>query len=118
MVIGLSAITYDTDGHRFINQDAGQGIVNRGCARRVARVPTLDGGAVINDGGYSASDRTYVIKTRDDSTAFAEWTERMVQSYATLYLSSEIGFFIGVPNRWWMRNGFLYIEILIVSQED
>ena len=39
--------------------------------RRMTRTPTLDGGAVINDGGWSESDRTLTLAIRRLSEADA-----------------------------------------------
>jgi hypothetical protein len=119
MIVGLSTPAYDADGARIIRRPAAdQELENNQGGRRVSRVATLDGGCVVNDAGYSASDRTYIIKTPDDDGSMAAWAERIVQNYSEIKLASRHGFFVGTPSRWWCRDGFLYIEILIITQED
>lgn len=40
--------------------------------RRMTRTPTLDGGAVVHDGGWSESDRTLTLAIRQISAADAD----------------------------------------------
>ena len=83
-----------------------------------SRTATLDGGAVIDDSGYSAADRTYTIKTRDETGDLSEWAERIVKTYSTVEIATKYGYFTGTPSKAWFRDGYLYIQILITSQED
>ena len=115
-VIGLASLTYDADGARFIKQSPDVDNDNNAGGRRCSRVATLDGGAIMNDSGYSAADRTYTVKTRDDTGDIAAWAERIVQTYSTVSLATKHGFFNGTPSRWWVRDGYIYIEILITEE--
>jgi len=118
MVIGLSTISYDADGARTLRKLAVPENTNDHGGRRVSRLATLDGGAVVNDGGYSDSDNTYTIKVKEDSTDITAWAKRIVQTYSTIHLAIKDGFFVGVPSRWWCRDGFLYVEILITEKRS
>lgn len=118
MKIGLSTIFYDTDGFRSLKQQPDQDYDNQQVSRRCSRVATLDGGAVVTDFGYSAADRTYTIKTVADDSALTLWAERIVKTYSSVHIATAYGFFTGTPSRSWVRGGYLYIEILITSQED
>ena len=118
MIIGLSSIIHDADGFRFLKQSPDQQDQNTDISRRCSRVATLDGGAVVNDSGYSVADRTFTVKTRDDDGAITTWARRMIQTYSSVHLATDEGFFTGTPSRMWIRGMYLYIEILITSQED
>jgi hypothetical protein len=117
-IIGINTTVYDSDGFRQIKQDAGQDLDNFTVSRRATKTATLDGGSVMDDSGYSASDRTYTVKTRDDSGELAAWAERIVKTYSTVEIATRYGFFTGTPMSAWIRDGYLYIEISIISQED
>jgi hypothetical protein len=116
MKIGIATLTYDTDGARVLSQDSATELRNNKGSRRVSRTATLDGGAAITDGGYSAADRTYIVKTRDDDGTLATWAERIVKNYTTLMLSTRNGLFYGTPSRWWVDGEFINIEILITEE--
>ena len=62
--------------------------------RRISRTPTLDGGAVINDGGYSEADRTLTLRlrsvTREDAAALEQ-----IAAYAPCRLSLDHGLYEG-----------------------
>jgi hypothetical protein len=118
MIVGISTITYDADGARVIAQDPTQEFTNFEVSRRCTRTATLDGGAVVDDSGYSAADRSHTVKTRDDTGELAAWAERIVKTYSTVGIATRYGYFIGTPHRSWIREGYLFIEILITNQED
>ena len=113
--VGLSTTTYDLDGARIIKQDPATERANDRGGRRVSRSATLDGGAVVTDTGYAAADRTYRIRARDDDGDLAQWAARIVQTYSTINIATRYGFFKGTPARWWVRDGFVNIEILITE---
>ena len=56
----ISTPTFDLNGSLALRLADGSDI--KSGARRVSRNATLDGGAVITDGGYSDADRTLVIR--------------------------------------------------------
>lgn len=115
MWVGISTLIKDNDGSRLINQDAEAEAKNNTGARRVSRVPTLDGGASIVDSGYAAADRTYTVKTRANQD-IADWAERIIRNYNFINLATQYGFFKGVPSRWYSRDDFIFIEILIKTE--
>ncbi len=56
--------------------------------RRMTRTPTLDGGAVVNDGGWSEADRTFTLVIRDLTTTDADTLATIAAtSYQTLALA-------------------------------
>ncbi|NCC23019.1 MAG: hypothetical protein EOM26_11265 [Alphaproteobacteria bacterium] len=62
--------------------------------RRISRSPTLDGGAVVNDGGYSESDRTITLGLRNVSRADAAALE-IIAAFAPCRLSLDHGLYEG-----------------------
>ena len=118
ITIGINTTVYDSDGFRNIKQDPAQDLDNFQVSRRATRTETLDNGAVMDDSGYSAADRTYTVKTRDDTGELSAWAERIVKTYSTVEIATRYGFFTGTPAKAWIRDGYLFIQILITSQED
>jgi len=69
-------------------------------ARRVNRVATLDGGAVINDFGYSDADRTIDLAWMPTSRAVEDAVVRMLKLYEQIHVSTPAGFFRAAPERY------------------
>jgi hypothetical protein len=65
--------------------------------RRISRIATLDGGVVVNDGGYSPGDRTIELawvassKTNDDAI------ERLIRLYNRVNVATRAGVFLAAP---------------------
>jgi hypothetical protein len=66
----------------------------RSRARRVTRTATLDGGAVINDGGLSEADRTMSLTLRTVTAEDAVALEQIAQ-YAPCLLALDHGLYEG-----------------------
>ena len=62
--------------------------------RRLSRSSTLDGGSVINDGGYSQSDREIKLAIKGLSRADADVLET-IAAYALCYLALDHGLYTG-----------------------
>lgn len=82
--------------------------------RRVSRVATLDGGSVMNDSGYSDTDRILEIKATV-TEAQADNLEYMIQTYSRLNVSTPDGFFECAPKRLKVDNGDVELTLLIVE---
>lgn len=84
-------------------------------SRRVRRVATLDGGAVMADYGYSDADRTLIFTAKGEASVCAQIAE-LVRDYSSLLLSCETGLFLGslslTDNRQDMTLTFLVTEKL------
>ena len=93
-MIILSAIDFDFDGVVSIREspDTDYGAISR----RANRVPTLDGGAVFNDTGYSAADRIFTIRWRA-SREQLDQVARLVKLHRFVHVSTREGLFIGMP---------------------
>jgi hypothetical protein len=69
-------------------------------ARRVNRVATLDGGAVVNDFGFSEADRTIDLAWQPTSRAVEDAVVRMLKLYEQIHVSTPAGFFRAAPERY------------------
>lgn len=65
--------------------------------RRVNRVATLDGGAVVNDFGHSEADRTVTLEWQQEVPGLHEALERLVRLYGRLRLVTQDGVFLVAP---------------------
>lgn len=90
----LSADVFDPLGYLALDVKADSEIGT--LSRRVTRTATLDGGAEIEDNGYSAADATYTITVRLPSPGYEAAIMRLVQLYPLLILSTRYGVFRGV----------------------
>jgi hypothetical protein len=66
----------------------------RTLTRRISRSATLDGGALINDGGYCDADRTMTLALRGLTQAQAQDLET-IAAYPVCYLSLPHGLYRG-----------------------
>lgn len=62
--------------------------------RRLTRTPTLDGGAVVNDGGWSEADRTLTLNIRHLSQEDAA-TLQQIAAYTEQHLALADGLYRG-----------------------
>lgn len=66
----------------------------RSWTRRLSRTATLDGGAVVTDGGFCQADRSLVLAIRDLTAADADALEA-IAAYPECYLACDRGLFRG-----------------------
>jgi len=62
--------------------------------RRASRIATLDGGAVLVDGGWADADRTYSISIPDQNGAHRSSLLSIITDYSTAILGCEDGSFV------------------------
>jgi hypothetical protein len=65
--------------------------------RRVNRIATLDGGSVLNDFGFTESDRTIRLAWTPETPAFDANVVRMLQIYPELHVALRDGVFSAAP---------------------
>jgi len=65
-------------------------------SRRVSRSATLDGGSIIVDNGYSASDATFTIVIRDIDNSQRLAIMAMIKRHSVLIISVKENIFSGV----------------------
>lgn len=116
MILSISAPQFDIDGSELLHgvDETALGSLTR----RVSRTPTLDGGAAINDFGYSDADRTLDIRWPARSRAQADNIARMVKAYSRLIVSMPEGVFIGAPEAFDPQAEELQLTILIEKRID
>ena len=95
MINVISAREFDPTGwiELHVTQPSETGEVRR----RINRVATLDGGAVVNDSGFSHSDRTIDLAWQPTSAASEALIEYMISTYPQINVSTRAGFFRAVP---------------------
>jgi hypothetical protein len=112
----LSTLTFDLAGHVALDvlPDTERGDV----ARRVNRVATLDGGAVVNDFGHSYADRTITLRWRPVDEIQVRAVERLVLLYGRLRLANADGVFLVVPERMVRGNDAHELTLLVLERLD
>lgn len=78
MFVSIASPTFDLAGHMVINA-SDESEFNRQ-DRRVSRTATLDGGAFLYHGGTRSADRTFMVRARLNSDAWAQ-LKRLHESY-------------------------------------
>jgi hypothetical protein len=94
MQAAISAIDFDPSGAVLLalipETDFGE------TRRRMNRIATLDGGAAVNDFGFSFADRTVSLVWRPDA-ALDALVARLVRLYGRLRLATDEGVFLVAP---------------------
>ena len=115
-MIALSANTFDASGN-VVFEEASNSVLRDG-ARRVARTKTLDGGCVIVDGGFTASDKTFIIGMEYDATKVAV-VKHLHEEYTLIYVATDTGFYSGVISEvTYPRIGVSGVSIKILIKEQ
>ena len=83
-------------------------------SRRVSRIATLDGASVVNDSGYSDTDRTLVVEA-EITEAQKATLEYMIKAYSRLNVASRAGFFSCALRNMGVDNGQLSLTLLVVE---
>jgi hypothetical protein len=96
-MIGICTQTYDLDGARVFHQTHTSD--TQRSTRRVSRTATLDGGVVIDDGGYAAGDRTIELKQTNPAQADIDFCNYVLQNYSTVILTCREGAFVVAPSQ-------------------
>lgn len=112
-MVTLSTLVYDLLGHIVLREQPASDTEN--VSRRVSRVKTMDGGAVSNDGGYSAGDETFVIRWNPRDKDEYRKVQRLVMMYPQLRVSHERGVFLASPQSLAMRGKTGVLTLLILE---
>jgi len=115
-MISISAPIYDPAGsirlQELPSSDTGT------LRRRVSRAKTLDGGVVINDGGFAHGDRDMLVRWRPQSSAEYDAMSRMFRIYPQLTVSTRDGVFRCAPNTLETRNGETTLALLVIERME
>lgn len=114
MLATIATPVFDFSGHVEINMEPDY--VDEGVRRRVNRVATLDGSAVVNDGGFSHADRTITLRWKPTSTAFEANVERLVRLYSTLHTSTPAGVFLAAPETYTPGKDESTLRLLVLEK--
>jgi hypothetical protein len=110
----LSAPTFDLSG--YVEIDVLPEASFTDAPRRVNRVKTLDGGAVINDGGFSDADRTITLRWRPTSETQESAVERMLRLYSLITVSVRAGVFEAAPELYSPGPNESTLRLLVLSK--
>jgi len=114
-MIAISAPTYDTAGSIRIQELPSSDTDT--VRRRVNRVRTLDGGVVVNDGGFAHGDRDLLIRFKPTQAQF-DAVQRLVRLYPQLDVSTRDGVFRCAPNTLETRNGETTLALLVIERME
>lgn len=114
MITILSSPTIDLEGSVMI--DALPTSEYGETRRRAFRIPTTDGGAVVNDFGFSYSDRNLRILWKTGDKAYEEKIDRLCRTYPRLNFACHLGIFSVVPNGYLIANGESELSLLVMEK--
>ena len=95
MIISICSQLFDYNGDFLVQVILDDSDLSH-ISRRVSRTATLDGGSVIVDNGYSASDATFSIVIRDIDAATRLNLMLMIQRHSAITVSLKGNIFSGV----------------------
>lgn len=110
----ISTLTFDPDG--AVTIDLMPETRMGESRRRVNRIATLDGAAVVNDFGYSDADRTIRLQWKPVSKARESNIQRLVETYARLHISTADGFFLVAPEYYEPRTNESLLVLLVLEK--
>lgn len=109
-MISISPMQYDPDGALML---ASETSVKAPTTRRVTQVATLDGGALLSDGGFSHGDRTLAVKIAGPTGPQLRRVRQMQRAYPELLFSWVEGLFVGAIQHASETNGVLTLTFLV-----
>lgn len=114
MLHTLSTPVWDAQGFVAVEALATQ---NDGeTRRRMNRVATLDGGAVVNDAGFSEADRTIELKWVPGTADYEYLIERLVKFYPRINISARTGFYECAVESYRPGDDESTLRLLVVSK--
>lgn len=115
-MIGLATQVFDLNGALLLFGTRAESELSE-VSRRVSRTATLDGGAVVTDGGYTAADKTLkIVAERVSAETFAA-AQYLVRNYGSLMVATDFGLFLGAPESLSLDNtGRLRLTVLVTEE--
>jgi len=114
MLISICAELFDLGGDFLLDADPADSDFS-GIARRVSRTATLDGGCILVDNGYTASDAVFVIVLKSLDVATRARLNALVMTHSAILVSPGDGVYAGVVEKM-DDGGFLKIRFLVNQQ--
>ena len=84
--------------------------------RRINRVATMDGSAVLNDGGFSDSDRQIEIEWQATDKVTADAVERIAQLYTRVRISVRSGVYLAALDSFDHGEVYSRLRLLVLSK--
>lgn len=114
MLTTLSTQVWDAQG--YIELDVLPTQTDGETRRRMNRVATLDGGAVVNDAGYSEADRTLDLRWTPKTRATDLLVERLVRFYARVNVSTRSGVYETAVEAYTPSDDESQLRLLVLSK--
>lgn len=112
-MIGLASQVFDLNGAVVLKRTEESDVAT--VERRMSRTATLDGGAVITDGGYSPGDKTLRIIAENVSRDEFDAVAYLVKTYSQVVVSTETGCYVGGLERLSISDGKLQVTVLVTE---
>jgi hypothetical protein len=110
----LSTPTFDLDG--FVELQLSSPAEPSETRRRVNRIATLDGGAVLNDFGFTDADRTLLLSWQPTGRQEHLDIERLVQTYAQLQVAITSGVYLAAPEVYQQGDDESTLRLLVIRK--
>jgi hypothetical protein len=114
MMISITSTTFDPDGPLILHPLPDSAMTE--VSRRVNRTATLDGGAVVNDGGYSVADRTWRLRWVLRSEAELRRLQAFVQTRSSVRVASREGCFRAIVSKARADSTRAELELLLLEK--
>jgi len=114
MLYALSTLIWDPQG--YVEVDALPAQTDGEVRRRVNRVATLDGGAVVNDAGYSEADRTIELRWVRTSPAHEYLIERLVRLYPRIHVATRAAVYEAAVEAYLPGAAESALRLLVISK--
>jgi hypothetical protein len=113
-MISITSIAFDPIGPLVLHPLPDSAVTE--VRRRVNRTATLDGGAVVNDGGYSVADRTWRLRWILRSESELRRLQELVQTRRTVRVASREGCFRAVISKARADSKKAELELLLLEK--
>lgn len=115
MMISLSTLLFDLDGYFVLH--AAEGSDFNAVSRRVNRVATLDGGAAVNDFGFSHADRRFTVAS-NVTKSLHDRLQRTVELHGRLRCCTREGvFLVAIESMTKRTETRVVINLLVLRKE-
>lgn len=114
MLATISTQVWDAQGYIELDVLATQ--TDGETRRRINRVATLDGNAVVNDAGYSEADRTIDLRWTPKSLALEVLVERLVRFYGRVNVSTRSGVYDAAVEAYVPSDDESSLRLLVLSK--
>lgn len=114
MLATVSTQVWDVQG--YVELDVMNTQTDGATVRRINRVATLDGSAVVNDAGFSEADRTIQLTWMNDSKTVDAAIERLVKFYGRLNVSTRTGVYDAAVESYTPSPTAPALRLLVISK--